>query len=492
LIQRSLRVLVVDLNNFARYPTLAVGYLIAALRDAGHKVELFSPLAHGVPAVERERTETPWDQLERRVFFSSHPGVEWARERVVQMRSWWLRRPHPRMIQEAERALELPYDVVLLSSYVDHYEICKEIARLANAKNIPVLLGGPVFNVEEVVNEWLAVPGITAIYGGEADVALADVVSDLAGGGDLTRHPGIFLPDGRRGPHAPPLLRLDQLRVPDFTDFPWDAYPQPVIPMMTGRGCSWAACRFCGDVITANGRTFRTRPVESVLDEMQELSERHAGTDFIFLDIKLNSDPAMWHGLIENVQSRVPGARWIGSVHVGTKDASGLTREVLAAAHTAGLTRVTFGLESGSQVVLDAMDKGTTVEENARFLRDASEAGISVRATVMQGYPGETTAELQKTVQFLEDNQGYLDRVRLTRFKPLPSTRFHTEYERDPEQFSELESFVWDFRFSRASYIHPLTRKPDYRKVKADLLRRVYAINKKPLRPGAEQFDGLM
>jgi anaerobic magnesium-protoporphyrin IX monomethyl ester cyclase len=491
-ISRALRVLVVDLNNFARYPTLAVGYLVAALRKAGHQVELFSPLAHGVPAVERERIETAWDQVQRRVFFSSRRGVEWARDRAVQLRSWWLRRPHPRMLAETDRVLEDPYDAILLSSYVDHFELCKEIAARAKQKGVPVLLGGPIFNVEEVAQEWLSIPGLSAIYGGEADLALGDVVSDLVAGSDLTRHPGVFLPDGSRGPSAPPLTRLDRLLTPDFTDFPWDVYPQPVIPMMTGRGCSWAACRFCGDVITANGRTFRSRPLESVLAEMQELSKRHASTDFIFLDIKLNSDRDMWKGLIDGVQEQVPGARWIGSVHVNTRDANGLSRRELDDAHRAGLTRVTFGLESGSQTVLDLMDKGTTVEFNARFLRDANEAGISVRSTVMQGYPGETAAELRKTVRFLEENEDYLDRVRLTRFKPLPGTRFQVEYEKNPERFSELESFTWDFRFSRASYLHPLTRRADYRSAKADLTRLVHRINRRSLRVGAEQFDGLM
>ena len=492
MISRGLRALVVDLNNFARYPTLAVGYLVAALREAGHHVELFSPLAHGVPAVERERMETRWDQLQRRIFFSSHPGVAWPRDRAVSLRSWWLRRPHPKMIREAERALEGTYDVVLLSSYVDHYELCKEIAARAADKGMPVLLGGPIFNVESVVKEWLGLRGITAIYGGEVDLALADVVSDLVAGADLTRHPGIHLPDGRRGPAAPPLRALDALPTPDFSDFPWHAYPRPVIPMMTGRGCGWAACRFCGDVITSNGRTFRSRPVDAVLTEMGELSRRHRSTDFIFLDIKLNSDLGMWRGLIDGVQAHVPGARWIGSVHVGSKQPNGLSASDLEEAHDAGLTRVTFGLESGSQAVLDAMDKGTTVEGNAAFLREANAAGISVRSTVMQGYPGEDAAELWKTVRFLEENEDYLDRVRLTQFKPLPATRFHDEYERDPSQFSSLEKFTWDFRFSRASYEHPLTRRPDYRRAKLALLRLVHSINKKPLRSGAEPFDGLM
>jgi hypothetical protein len=55
-----LRILVVDLNNFARYPTIAVGYLASILRGGGEHVTVFSPLAYGVPGVPREMRETTW------------------------------------------------------------------------------------------------------------------------------------------------------------------------------------------------------------------------------------------------------------------------------------------------------------------------------------------------------------------------------------------------------------------------------------------------
>ena len=52
----SRRILLVDLNNFARYPSLAVGYLAASLRKAGAQVQVFAPLMVGVQGVQREVT----------------------------------------------------------------------------------------------------------------------------------------------------------------------------------------------------------------------------------------------------------------------------------------------------------------------------------------------------------------------------------------------------------------------------------------------------
>lgn len=69
-------------------------------------------------------------------------------------------------------------------------------------------------------------------------MTLADIVTTLLDRGDVTKHPGVFLPSGRLGPAAPPLTALDAVPRPDFDDFPWDRYPERVLPLMTGRGCS--------------------------------------------------------------------------------------------------------------------------------------------------------------------------------------------------------------------------------------------------------------
>jgi len=63
--QRS--VLIVDLNNFARYPTIAIGYLTSILRNAGVEMEVFSPLSSGVTGVQREPRARPWSLLDQRL-----------------------------------------------------------------------------------------------------------------------------------------------------------------------------------------------------------------------------------------------------------------------------------------------------------------------------------------------------------------------------------------------------------------------------------------
>lgn len=490
--QLSSPLLFIDLNNFAAYPTLAVGYLIRSLRSANHKVELLSPLALGVPAFTRDHEETWKDQLLRRLYFSSHPLLNYFHDSLRNLHSRWLSRPHPLMLKEVHQAIAKRPAAILISAYLTQYEMCVEIGKAAKATGIPVLLGGPFFNIANVTKEWLEIEGVTAIVGGEVDFTISDIVDTLLTGGDLSQHKGVFLPNGKNGGIVPPLTALSSLPVPDFTDFPWDKYPHHIIPIMTGRGCSWGACTFCGDVISANGRTFRSRGIASVLNELKQQSDTHQSKDFIFLDIKLNSDLDVWNGLIDHFQACVPGGRWIGTVHVNHKGENGLSPERLKDAKKAGLTRISFGLESASQSLLDKMKKGTKIEECSEFILAAHNAGISVRTSMMQGFPGETVEDLCKTNIFLKKHYHALDRVRLSLFKPLPNTPFDRMYQKNPEKYISMKQFRWNYKLARGLYRYHPNRNKAYRKAKRELLSIVYAINKKPLTDDAQQFNGMM
>ena len=239
-----------------------------------------------------------------------------------------------------------------------------------------LLLGGAMFNNSEAAAVWRTIPGLAAVVGAESDLDVSALVEAVCNGESLARFPGLTLPDGQKTAPAPPLRQLDDVRFPDYTDFPWDRYRVRIVPLMTGRGCQWDRCHFCSDVFTVNGRTFRTRSVENVLLEMQEQARRHATTSFLFHDLKLNSYPDMIRGIASKVQSYVNGAEWIGTVHVDLRKDNDLSRKDLLSAVSGGMRRINFGLESGSQALLDRMDKGTSVARNSNSygcLRSGSE-----------------------------------------------------------------------------------------------------------------------
>ncbi len=490
--RRHQNLLFVDLNNFASFPTLAVGILVAALRNAGHRVDLLVPLAYDVPAAAREKPDRLWHHVMRRIHLSTLPGTTAALERIRSLYYWRQRRPHGNVVREVARALDRKPDVLLLSAYLQHHATVVELCRLAKERGVPVLLGGPAFNLARTAEEWRSIDGLTAIYGGEADIVMPELVETIVAKGDLLAFPGIRLADGRGSTQAPPLRQLDRSPVPDFHDFPWDRYPVRIVPIMTGRGCQWARCLFCSDVVSANGRTFRTRSLDMVLHEMREQSRRHQTSNFLFLDLKLNSNPHLLRGLVERIQGEVPGAQWIGTVHVDLRSDNGLSRAEIKAAAAAGMRRVSFGLESGSQRMLDLMEKGASVEANEAFIRHASEAGISVRCTMFKGFPGETADDLERTAEFLTRNEGRIDRVRFNDFSILEDTPIWHSVTNRTGEYPDLHLRSPDARHARLRYGRSGGRDAAYRRAKARVLAAVYHINRRPLRDEARMFDGLM
>jgi anaerobic magnesium-protoporphyrin IX monomethyl ester cyclase len=488
---RSRRILIVDLNNFASFPTLAIGLLTASLRNHGHEVQVICPLAYDVPATERERQENVLDHLKRRLHLSTMPLARTPRNLARVARTWWLERPHPGVLREVEHALDDSPDIVLLSAYLQHFNTVGAIGRLAHERDVPVVVGGPMFNVEGVADAWRSLPGINCIAGAEMDHDVAGLVEAICTGEPVSTFSGLMFPDGTQTAPARPLRNLDQVPMADFSDFPWDRYPVRIVPMMTGRGCQWDKCMFCSDVISASGRTFRTRSVTNVLVEMQEQARRHETTNFLFLDLKLNSYPDMLRGIAAQVQDYVQGAEWIGTVHVDLRHDNGLSKADLRAAVTGGMRRISFGLESGSQRLLDLMRKGTSVEANSEFIRSAFEAGLSIRCTMFKGYPGETAEDMAQTAEFLERHTPFLDRVRFNEFSLMENTPiYNAMVAQAGDRSFGIRRHV--HRRALADYFNREGRDHAYRRAKARALNAVYDINRRPVRTSARQFDGLM
>ncbi len=486
------RVLLVDLNNFSSFPTLAIGLLIAALRNRGHVTELLSPLAHDVPAAARERQENVLDHLRRRISLTDLPQAYAMRDFLRTAYRARHERPHPIVLKQAARAIAGKPDVILISAYLQHMTTIRALAGLAQAAGIPVIVGGPMFNLPHVAGEWRQIPGISMLFGGEADLVLPDLLRTFLAGEDVLQYPGVTLADGRSASAAPPLRPLDATPIPDFTDFPWDRYPVRIVPLMSGRGCQWDRCLFCSDVISASGRQFRTRSIDSVLLEMQEQARRHNTASFLFLDLKLNSWPDMIRGIAGRIQQYVQGAEWVGTVHVDQRADNGLSRRDLMAAVDGGMRRISFGLETGSQSLLDRMKKGSSVERNAQFIADAHVAGLSIRCTMFKGFPGETAQDMEATERFLDLHGHMLDRVRFNNFSLYTDTPVWREMIEKSGIGAELELTASDharaqFRYRR---LRPFGR--EYRRAKARVLSIVHDINRRPLRDSARQFDGLM
>lgn len=490
-----MRALIVDLNNFSMYPTIAVGYLAAILRQNETDVRVFSPLAHGVAGVAREPTISLVGQHVRyRTAVSKSRLVRSVRNRIAAYRRSQLLRETRRIAKRiAHQIEEHQPSIVLVSTYLMYFELCRLIGRVCKTRGIPVLLGGPYFAEPDVAHEWSGIDGVSGLVRGEVEPDLAEIVNAATHTRDaLSEFPSVCTNATSNGFTPPPLRDLDALPFPDFSDFPWDRYPSRMIPISTGRGCGWGVCTFCSDITSTAHRTYRSRGVGSVLRELEYQSRRHRSAQVVFSDLMLNSNLDVWRAIHANMQALVPGAEWIASVHVTDRDDNGLSRDELRAARKSGLVRVTTGFESGSQRVLDSMRKGTNVERSGQFAVDASEAGISVRMTMILGYPGEKAEDVEATAKFIETHGSYIERVQLNRFQIMIGSAFEKQLTRRPDNFPGVTSLTINRRHAVTDHRYREVDDPSYRHAVRRLFRAVHEVNRRPLRPSARAFEGVM
>ena len=491
-----MRALVVDLNNFSRYPTLPVGLIVAVLRQAGIEVDVLSPLARGVQGYPRLTRAKPWGLIDDRLRYWSAvtPSTGVRTLRRLAARAWRPGGPGDRdvILDYALEMLDRRPDVVLISAYTMYEETCAALARACHTRGVPVMVGGNYFVEPAIVERWLAVEGITAVYGGEPEQDLVPLVRDLADGADLSGYAGVSVPGRAARPPALPLKNLDSLPFADYRDFPWERYPNRIVPMMTGRGCGWGKCRFCSDVITSAGRTFRSRSLDNVLEEVRQQHGNHRASLFAFLDLKLNSDVALWRGLIDRFPAIVPDAAWTASVHIDSGPDNGLSRADLRQAKRAGLARVTTGLESASERLLRKMAKGSSLSRTTDFVRDAAEAGISVRLTAITGYPGEEPDDVEQTTRFLIDNARWIERVTLHRFSLMLGTDLDRRGVLERDHARRLRRGTVDLSSGIIEHTNEVCSTRGHRRAVYRLLGAVHRINRRPLSERAQEFEGVM
>ena len=477
---------------------MSVGYIASILREANHSVSILSPFATGVSGFPRVMRPKPWGLLKQWLKYwtatTRSPLIKKLRKLIVNLLSPANPSNHESTISAARALIDNDTNLVLISAYTMYYKVCREICDIAKSKNIPVVIGGPYFNQTEIAGKWLKIPGLSAIFGGEPENNLLDIIAAVVDRKDTSEIPGLSIPGKISRIQAPPLTDLDSLPFPDYGDFAWDLYPIRIIPMMTGRGCGWGVCTFCSDVVTAAGRTYRTRSLENVLDEMRYQSKRHETNTFTFLDLKLNSDLPVWHGLAHNAQSAVPNCIWTASLHANANanDDDGLSAKDLKEARSGGLVRLTTGLESGSPKILNAMGKGTTPEVLSRFIRYSTEADISVRLTVIVGFPGEDANDVRATALFLDQHYNYVDRVVLNRLAIQPGTPLHQRIVSRPEKFPQISGLKYNLDMAMFDHVNQVFIDKEHRRAMFQLLGSVHRINRKPRLNSSEIFEGVM
>ena len=244
-----------------------------------------------------------------------------------------------------------------------------------------------------------AFPSLDYVIRGEPEVTLRELIDTLEVGGDLAQVKGLaYRQNGEIviNEERPLIEDLDSLPIPLHHLLPLDKYRIPMVRgsyafVLVSRGCP-ASCRFCIKSVLW-GRSIRVRSPEHIMTELFIL--RDLGVHNIHFEAELftvNRDMVM--RLCEMIQETGLKIRWTCNSRVDMVD-----KEMLVAMKKAGCWMISWGIESGSQRILNNVKKGITLEKIERGLRWSKEAGIGNWGYFIIGLPGETEETIEETIK---------------------------------------------------------------------------------------------
>ena len=295
--------------------------------------------------------------------------------------------------------------------------------RAARARGCKVAANGP--DVSDNPALYLAA-GADAVVLGEGETAVLELVQRWAAGGRAADVPGLILPGetglARTAPR-PAFSDLDSLPRPAWDLLDIDAYRQAwrvahemfSWNMAASRGCPYA-CNWCAK--PSFGRRYTVRSPKDVVAEMAALKTQIGPDHIWFTDDILGLDADWACEFAEAVTGADARIAFSMQSRVNL-----MTERTVAALARAGAQEVWLGVESGAQAILDAMDKGATVQAAREATRTLRAHSIRACWFIQLGYPSETWDDLLATRDLIREAAP--DEIGVSVSYPLPGTRFH-------------------------------------------------------------------
>jgi radical SAM superfamily enzyme YgiQ (UPF0313 family) len=199
-------------------------------------------------------------------------------------------------------------------------------------------------------------------------------------------------------------------------------------PVYTSRGCTFN-CSFCCKTAKNSYRRIHSFQVTEEIDECVNDGFKNIviGDDNFFIDHHHAKSILEYIRSNHNINLRI------------NTDARNLNKGLIELAVSAGCTEVSMGIESGSQQILDGMNKRTTVERNRHSIALLKDHGISVKIYLVCNFPGETKETIQESIDFVLQTEP--NKILVSNFSPLPGCDVFNH----PEKYSiEWMSDNWD------------------------------------------------
>ncbi|MDP5026843.1 MAG: B12-binding domain-containing radical SAM protein [Flavobacterium sp.] len=187
----------------------------------------------------------------------------------------------------------------------------------------------------------------------------------------------------------------------------------------TQRGCPYT-CKWCSTAVY--GQSYRRRPAHLVVEEMKMLKEKYNPDAIWFVDDVFTVS----HKWLTEFHSEITKKNAIIPFECITR-AERLNDEILQLLKEIGCFRIWIGAESGSQKIIDLMDRRVDINHVKKMIQDTNAIGIETGTFVMVGYPEETIEDIDKTIQYLKEAKP--TQYTITIAYPIKGTSLYNEIE---------------------------------------------------------------
>ena len=295
----------------------------------------------------------------------------------------------PILQEYLDKLIELKPDVVGFSLYYTNVLPTTWLARKIreHLPNTKIIAGGSHI-------QWNPdpFPEFHHVVKGEGEEMLLTLLEDIENGIPLTQYQ--YNADKEKR------INLDQLPFPDYSDLDVNAYMMPnAISSEVSRGCV-AKCTFCQET---HYWKYRSRQAPFILDEVEHQYNTYGTNVFWFIDSLVNGNINELRAFALGVVERGLKIVWQGYARCDER----MDIEYYKDLKASGCISLHYGIESGSEKVLNAMRKNTTVKEIEQNLRDGASVGIDAATNWMLCYLNEASDDFAKTMTLAWRVQNY-------------------------------------------------------------------------------------
>ncbi len=330
------------------------------------------------------------------------------------------------------RLLEACPDVIAmyinLMTKINILAIINFIKNNSLLKNTVIILGGP--EARHHVDNFL-LHGADYVVTGEGEESITELMTALKNNSPVSGIKGIsyktttndIVHEEERGL----IKNMNELPFPNRKKIDYTPYLQTwkknhgysMMSVSTMRGCPYS-CKWCSRAVY--GGTYRRRSPNLVMQELKMLKETYNPDMIWFVDDVFT----IHHGWLEEFANEVITNDAVIPYEIISR-ADRLNEDVLKTLKRSGCFRIWIGAESGSQKIIDAMDRRVDVMKTRAMIKLARKTGIKAGTFIMLGYPGETKQDIKETIEHLIEANP--DEYTLTVAYPIKGTKLYQEVE---------------------------------------------------------------